>query len=45
MVPYFDERVDSLAELLHFLDLFLQPLNMLIQVLQHLQNSDLILMS
>lgn len=45
MVSYLDERVDCLTELLHFLSLLLQPLDMLMQGLQHLQNKEVVLMS
>lgn len=40
MVWYLDEHVDSLTELLQLLDLFLQPLHMLMQVVQHLPHND-----
>lgn len=39
-MPYLDEHVDSLTELLQLLNLFLQPLHMLMQVIQHLQHND-----
>lgn len=44
-MSHLNEHVDSLAELLHFFDLLLQPLDMLVQGLQHLHNSEVVLMS
>lgn len=45
MVSNLDKHVDSLTEFLHFLNLLLQHLDMLMQGLQHLQDNEVVLMS
>lgn len=45
MLACLDEHVDSLTELRCFLNLRLQPLDPLVQGLQHLPNNEIVLMS
>lgn len=44
MASCLDEHVDSLSQLLYLLNLRLQPLDTLMQGLQHLQNNEVVLL-